>query len=344
MALWPIVSPTLAETYRAGSWPVDVTLVPDKPRILLGEPTSVSFVVRNLSDEDLQLLVGGDYQNDLGRPASFHVTVQRADGLWVEQPKVGFSTGGLIGPKPLPARETYVFRLFVPHWATFETAGIYTISCQRNLQLLRAGTGTDFAKQPTTDVMAEARARLEVEPRDTAALGRLIQEYGETMLRANGEKDGDEALLALAWIDDPRVVPFFRQALSIRSYAIKFSALHVLGKFATDEAFTALQAAMKTKADDLDSASSEQAVRSAANLRTAAAAALLRCKHPKAREFLLAQRKDEAEGVRITVLHALGTLPPAQAAPYLLEMTNDSSGRIREEAQQYLERLDATTK
>jgi hypothetical protein len=272
------------------------------------------------------------------------VTVKRADGLWVEQPKVGFSTGGLIGPKPLPAGETYVFRLFLPHWATFETAGIYTISCQRNLQLLRAGTGSDFAKQPTTDVMTEARARLEVEPRDPAALGRLIQDYGETMLRENGGKDGDEALLALAWIDDPRVVSYFRRALSIRSYAIKFAALHVLGKFATDEAFAALQAGMKTKAADLDSTSSEQAVRTAANLRTAAATALFRCKHPKAREFLLAQRKDEAEGVRITVLHALGTMPPAQAAPLLQEMMNDPSVRVREEAQRYSKSSDVTTK
>jgi HEAT repeat protein len=83
-------------------------------------------------------------------------------------------------------------------------------------------------------------------------------------------------------------------------------------------------------------------VRSAANLRVAAAAALHRCEHPKAREFLVAQRHDQAEGVRIMVLHALDAMPPAQAAPVLREMIKDPSPRVREEAQRYLARLDAT--
>src|SRR5687767_5446655 len=63
--------PIHAATFQAGPWPVEVTLVADKPVILLGEPTSVSYIVRNLSRDNLEILVGGDYQNELGRPASF---------------------------------------------------------------------------------------------------------------------------------------------------------------------------------------------------------------------------------------------------------------------------------
>jgi hypothetical protein len=322
--------------YQAGPWQVDVTVVPDKPAILLGEPTSLSYVVRNLSSEDLQILVGGDYENELGRPSSFQVRVMRSDGTWVEQPKVGFSAGGLVGPKPLPAGGTYAFRLFLPHWATFEIAGSYTITCRRTLQLLRAGSGADFAKQEIRDVATEAKTKIEIEPPDPAALGRLIDEYGETMLRARGEKEGDDAVLALSWIDDPRVVPYFRRALAIRSYTIKFIALHALGKFPTDEALAALQAAMKTKAADLDYPNAEQAARSAASLRAAAAGALGRSKHPKAREFLLTQRNDEAEDVRLVVLHVVATLPAAEAVPILQEMARDQSPRVREEAQRYL--------
>ena len=336
--------PIRAATFQAGSWPVEVTLVPDKPVILLGEPTSVSYVVRNLSRDNLEILVGGDYQNELGRPASFQVRVKRSDGRWVDQPKAGFSTGGLVGPKPLPAGGTYVFRLFLPHWATFEIPGTYTVSCKRIIQLLRAGGGTEFVKQPTTDVMTEAQATLEVGPRDPVALGTLIAEYGETMLRAKGEKEGDAAVLALAWIDDPRVVPYFSRALSLRSYTLKFIALHVLGKFSSNEAFAALQSGMKTTAADFDSVSGEQAALSALNIRTAAAAALSRCNHPKAREFLIAQRRDQAEGVRITVLHELGAMPPAEAAPLLQEMGNDQSPRVRELAQRYLARSTETAK
>jgi len=342
--LMVVMSPLRAAPYQAGSWQLDVTLVPDKPAIVLGEPTSVSFVVRNLSREDLQILVGGDYQNELGRPSSFQVRVRRSDGLWAEQPRVGFSTGGLIGPKPLPAGGTYVFRLFMPHWATFENPGTYTVSCKWMLQVLRAGVGADFARQPTTDVMTEAQVKLELQPRDAAAIGALIEEYGETMLRAKGEKEGDAAVLALSWIDDARVVPYFSRALSMRSYTIKFIALHGLGKFGSDEAFAALQAGMRTSAADFDSISGEHAAHSAANIRTAAAAALSRCKHPSAREYLIAQRRDKAEGVRLIVLHAMAGMPPAQATPLLQEMAKDSSQRVREEAQRYLAESSGTTK
>ena len=325
-----------AATYQAGSWQVEVTLVPDKSEILLGEPTSLSYIVKNLSRENLEVLVGGDYQNDLGRPASFQVRAQRRDGQWVDQPKVGFSTGGLVGPKPLPAGGTYAFRLFLPHWATFETHGSYTISCKRILQLVRAGAGAEFVKQPTTDIATEAQVRLEVAPRDSAALGKLIEEYGETMLRTKGEKEGDNAVLALAWIDDPRVVPYFSRALALRSYTLKFIALHVLGKFPTNEAFSALQAGMKTRAADFDPG--EQSAASAANIRTAAAGALSRSEHPKAREYLIAQYGDEAEGVRITVLHALAAKSLEETKPLLLEMAKDGNPRVRELAQRYLNR------
>jgi hypothetical protein len=333
-----------ADVFRAGPWPVEVSLVPEKPVILLGEPTALSFVVRNLSTEDLQILVGGDYENELGRPASFQVRVKRRDGRWVDQPKVGFSRGGLIGPKPLPAGETYVFRLFLPHWATFETHGEYTVSCNRTLQLQKADVGAGFAKTDTTDVVVEAQARINVEPRDPVALGKIINQYGGAMLRAGGEQEGDAAVLALAWMDDPRVVPYFARVLAFRSYALKYVALHALGKFATDEAFAALQAGMRTKAADLDSAVSAQAIQSAANIRVAAAGALLRCQHRQARDFLIAQRRDEAEGVRIIVLHAAASLPADRAIPIFDEMTNDPSPRVRHEAARYLKQRNAEGK
>src|SRR5882724_7466926 len=62
-----------AASYRAGPWSVEVSVVADQPAIMLGEPTWLSFTVKNLSEENLQLLVGGDDQNALGRPDSFQV-------------------------------------------------------------------------------------------------------------------------------------------------------------------------------------------------------------------------------------------------------------------------------
>jgi hypothetical protein len=322
---------------------LEVSLVADQSAIILGEPTWLSFTVRNLSGEDLQVLVGGDYHNELGRPDSFAVKTVRSDGKWVSQPDVGLETGGLIGPKDLPAGGSYVFRLFVPHWATFKEPGSYSISCRRTLQLLRLTPGVDFREQDTVDVVTDARTTLAVLPRDDARMGRLIRELGEVMVSAGGEKAGDEAVVALAWIDDARVVPYFRRALAIRSYALKFIAVQVIARFATDEAFEGLKDAMNTNASDFDYASGERQPQLAANIRAAAAGALSRCKHPRAREFLLAQRHDEAEKVRLTVVHAIGRMPPTEALPVLQEMTRDPSARVSDEAKRYVTGLRRLT-
>ena len=71
-----------AATYQAGSWQVEITLVPDKAEILLGEPTSLSYIVRNLSREDRAIRLCGDYQNDLLRHSSFQVRAQPSEGSW----------------------------------------------------------------------------------------------------------------------------------------------------------------------------------------------------------------------------------------------------------------------
>ena len=332
-----------AATFQAGEWPVDVTVVPDQPTITLGEPTWLSFKVTNRSDEGLQILVGGDYQNDLGRPASFTIRTVGQDGKWVAQLDAGDGTGGLIGPRDLPPGGSQVFRLFVPHWATFTEAGSYTFICRRTLQLLRPAPDGNFVKQPTSDVSVEVRTKLGVLPRDADRMGRLIAELGETMLRAGGEKAGDDPTVGLAWIDDPRVVPYFRRALKIRSYALKFVAVYALGKFATEEALEGLKAGMATSAADFDYTRSESSGQLAVNIRVAAAGALSRCPHPQAREFLLAQRHDEAESVRLAVLHAVARLPPAQAKPLLEETTRDQSAFVRDEAQRYLTKLGQKT-
>ncbi len=329
-----------AATYRAGAWPLEVSVAPDRPSVLLGEPAWLSFTVKNLSEENLQLLVGGDYGNELGRPSSFQIKTTRSDGKWVSQPDVGESSGGLVGPQALSAGGSYVFRLFMPHWATFTEAGNYTITCRRTLQVFRPDSGAiDLRRQPTVDVVADARTTLQVQPPDPEQMGRLIADLGETMVRAEGNKPGDEATITLAWIDDPRVVPYFRRAFALRSYALKFIAVQVLARFATDEAFEGLRLAMQTRAADFDSTSGEPLPEVAAKIRSAAAAALSRSKHPRAREFLLNFRRDEVEEVRLTVLHAIGRLPPAEALPLVREMTADPSPRVSEEARHYVAAL-----
>lgn len=326
-----------AAPYRAGAWNLDVSVAPDQPAVMLGEPAWLSFTVKNLSDENLQILVGGDYNNELGRPSSFQIKTTRSDGRWVSQPDVGLTEGGFVRAENLPAHGSYVFRLFLPHWATITETGTYTIACHRTLQLIRAGA--DFRQQPTTDVVTDARTTLIVQPRDAEQMGRLITALGEAVLRAEGSKPGDESVIALSWIDDARVVPWFRRAFAIRSYALKFIAVQVLARFATDEALEGLQEATRARAADFDTEAGDNAKELATKIRVAAIGALSRSKHSRAREVLVAQRRDEEAAVRLAVLRAIASSSSAEAIPLVQEMTRDPSAGVSDEAKRYLTAL-----
>lgn len=331
-----------AETFKAGSWPLEVSVTPEQPAIMLGEPSSLLFTVKNLSDEDLQIIEGGDYRNALGRPETFKVRVVRSDEKAVTQPGAGMSMGGMVAPKSLPAKDSYVFKLFLPHWATFDEAGRYMVTCERTLQLIKPVAGTSWSELKTTDVNVVVKTTIEVTPRDETRMGALIAKLGERMLTSVSSDESENATRALAAIEDARVVPLFRQALNSKSYGLKFSALGVLAKFNSDEAFEGLKAGMATKSSDFDPASAtrpELLDQLANNIRNTAAAALCRSKHPGASAFLLVHRHDEYEGVRITVLHLLGTMPPNEALPILREMSEDKSKMVSDEAKRYIELL-----
>jgi HEAT repeats len=320
---------------------IEVSLVPDKPRIMLGEPVYLSFIVQNELDEDLQVVVGGDYQNSLGRPDTFSIMVTKDDGKRVPQPDAGMSFGGLIGPQNLPARGNYVFRLFLPHWATFEEIGDYIIVAKRTLKLRKYSPSRWYFHEATTDVPVEARATIEVLPTDRARMGEVIEDLGTTMLTARWDKN-EAAANALSNIQDERVIPYFGAALETNDYNLKFKALWALAKFNNDAAFQSIKDGLETKGEDIGNTINEKlANQSAENIRNAAAIALSKSPHPGAIPFLLSKRNDPSEGIRITVLHVLGKMKPQEAIPILQEMVRDTNERVRKEAERYLHLLSS---
>lgn len=322
-----------AATFQAGEWQVDVAAVADQREIVLGEPAWLSFTITNLSDKSLQILVGGDYQNDFGRPASFTVRAVDSEGRWVTPPEVTPGAAGQIGPRDLPARGSYTFRLFVPHWALFQRPGTYSLVCRRTLQLIRPAPDGVFAKQPVSEVSVEARAVLTVLPRDEKRLKQRIDELGERMIEAGGDKGADEALMALSSINDGRVVPYFVRALAIRSYRQRFIAVQVFGRFATDESIAGLKMALRFQAADFDGQTAQKAGDLAARVRAAAVGALGRMSHPQSAALLLAQQADPAERVRAAVATAARNLAADDARAVLDALASDSSKSVRDAVQ-----------
>ena len=318
-------SQVTCETYTVYGYEIQTRLVPDKTTVMLGEPIYVSFIVENHSAQDLQVLVGGDYRNRLGRPESFTVTVQGEDNRHVPQPDAGPGMGGLLGPEQIPAGGNYAFRLFLPNWTTFQEIGNYTMAASRILSLRKHTSELWNLMEVGTQVKTEASTKFQVVPLDQAKMGNIIDRLGGAMF-SKYSSESEEATDALDYIQDERVIPYFIRASETNRYGLKFSALHALSKFDSVSAFMALRNGLETEGEDT-------------NIYLAAAGALARSPHPSANPYLLSKRQHPYEGVRITILHALGEMQPEEAIPILQEMTHDKSERVSTEAKRYLELL-----
>jgi hypothetical protein len=162
-----------------------VSLKAEKPTIMLGETTFLSFEVKNLSNTRLSFGDGADYRNNIGRPDSYRVTVVRDDGKSVPQPKVTMWRGGLYGAQYVPVNGSYTRRLFVPHWATFEEPGTYTVTVTRTLGIAGTEPSLEFFGDKTPSVTTKATTVLSVIKTDNERLGAVIRETGTRMLNAS---------------------------------------------------------------------------------------------------------------------------------------------------------------
>lgn len=315
---------------------VGITLVPERPVIMLGEPGALVFTLNNLSDAPLYVEVGGDYRNRLGRPDSFKISVKGANGVAVPQPESGFNMGGIGGLEEVPVNGSYSFRLFLPHWALFETPGTYTISAKRKLVM----TSVKGPYRPQKEMIVtevEVGTSIRIEPQDPDAMGKIIDALGTAMISDRDSEVAESATRRLAAIQDERVIPWFARAFASRDYGLKFAALSALATFNHADAFEVLKMGMEVKGPDLDRVTTpEGAKQLAANLRHGAAAALSRSPDPGAKAFLISRRSDSAMGVRITILHILGKMPPEEALPILQEMSQDPDWRVNKEAKRYI--------
>jgi len=330
-----LCSRSAAEIVEINGWKLEVSIKMEKAVVMMGEPTWFTFRVHNHSTDDLEVLVGGDYQNGLGRPDSFKVKVTGSEGSAVAQPRVGPVMGGWFGPQKLPAKGNYDFILFMPHWATFEKPGKHTIVCARKLSVIKPGSF--FSPQRKTfDVDVQTSGHLEVVPADWEKLGVVIEALGRRM--GTGSWDEKEtAAKILDAFNDERVIPFFKRAIETDDPAVMGASLNALGKYASEDAFQGLKRGMAISAANISNATTAKvAAQAAEGMRHRAAFGLTRCKHPEAIPFLLKHRSDESEAVRITILHVLGKLDTKESLDMLVEMANDKSELVSTEAKRYV--------
>ena len=296
---------------------------------MLGETTFLSFEVKNLSETRLSFGDGGDYRNNIGRPDSYSVTVVRDDGKSVPQPKVTGSMGGLIGSQYVPVNGSYVRKLFLPHWATFEEPGKYTVTVTRTLGI--AGTARSVeekmgGKSPSTTT--KASTTLTVINTDNDRLGDVIRETGMRMLNEPEPEDGRSALQLLAFIEDARTIEYWIKALGLYSQDPTSDVFHrfaqtplILSTYDTPEAWFALKSAMKSESDDV---------------RHDVADALSSSTNPQGLSLLLSMQDDPYWFVRLRVAQRLSKEKNDASTEVLLKLLNDKDQNVWESAERAL--------
>jgi hypothetical protein len=326
-----------SKSYITALGNIEVALVPDKHEVMVGEPVYLSFTVRNLSDSDLQSVQGGDYRNRFGRPESYAVAVADQQGKALPVLDAGPSFGGIMGPQKIPAKGTWVRRLFLPHWVKLVAAGDYTVTCKTVLKLSKHTSGTWDYNAKTTDISVEVTTPLKIVPTDQIRMGELIEALGKRMLARNSDAS-DEATRSLAWIEDERVIPLFNKAVATDNYSLRFAALDALAKFNSDDALRGIKTGLATQASDMRAHATNDALAGqlADNIRHSAAVALSRSPHPEATKLLLSLWQDPYYAVRIDVLHALGKMDSAESLELLRKMSTDTNETVRNEALRYL--------
>jgi len=316
------------QTYSVNGALIEVSLLPDKPVIMLGEPIHLSFIVRNLSETDLKFGEGGDYRNRLGRPERYDVRAVRSDGKPVSKPEILFSMGGLLSAVKVPAGRAATRYLFLPHWAPFEETGIYTITCKRTL-----GFGG-------ISVPVETSVQIEVVESNHEKMGEIIGKLGAEMLGEDKEK-ARLASESLDYINDERVVPYLVKAVDPGDYSLTRSSLRSLSKYNTNSAIEGIKKGMRVSHEEMREAGNESAAISLAEeIRSLAADVLAESKHPEAIPLLLSMRKDSYGPIRLKVVQTLGVLlsvlKTPEAITILQEMSKDENEEVSREANRYL--------
>ena len=298
---------------------LEINLKSDKESIMLKEPTFFSFEIKNYSPEKLCVTEGGDYRNNVGRPDSYKVTVTRDDGKSVPQPEVKFWMGGLSGCQSIPAHGSRIVKLFLPHWANFESTGSYIINVKKSLSIHNYSTKT------ASIVKADASTNIEIIPYDEGKMGEVIDTLGKVMLDIENPESGNSAQ-ALAYIEDKRAIKYFAQALekfgksedmTDEYFRVRQSAA-ALSYFNDDSALAALEATMNSPTDAI---------------RLDIASAFERSDHPKALELLLKMRSDSYYFVRLRVAQGLSKVKSDETLILLRKMLKDENEEVREAAQ-----------
>lgn len=308
-----LASAARAEIYTTGDgYKFEVNLKPQKSAIMLGEPIFIDFEIKNLSDVDLGVLIGGDYQNEFSKPESFNVKAFDSKGKIVPSPKIWtMGGGGMSMFQKSPVGKSYNFRMYLPHWATFEKTGKYEIRVEKGLVVKKYDLNITPDDVRNKGVPVKVNAWVKVVKADYKKMGEIIDAIGAQVVARD-----DTAERLAPFITDVRIIKYLAEAIKKNSWL-----LYQLAKFNDDRALNAILSRIDDEADQV---------------RRNVSVSLSRSVNPKAQIYLLQMRNDKSWSIRLDVVHFLGKIKTDESTKILREMLTDEHDWVSRESKRYL--------
>jgi hypothetical protein len=228
------------------SFEAAVNYIPEHNQILLGEPLYVTFSVTNKGANKFYFETGGDYRSskfyyETGRgfysvrSGRFAFNAVDSNGVTAKDPNPDTSgMGGLSFLHEVKPHSTYSEKLFLPLWIKFDHAGQYRIHAERPLQLYAESS---FERGATFTNSGTFNFYVTVLPANSNLLGKRIQELGR---QTKSRKEAYDAALALAYIDDERVIPYLLQVVDTYKGQALYPAIEGLGRHPSADGVRAL--------------------------------------------------------------------------------------------------------
>jgi hypothetical protein len=222
--------------FRAGglsakSEGVNVSYSLESSVVTMHEPVIVSVAVFNESRQPVTVRLGRD------RKESFSLAIEWPDGSMHKRPETPIREGAFDpGNVSVAPGQRLLHRLLLNEWASFPAPGEYKLEV-RLLTPIELSSG---AKTPS----APYRTSFNVLPRDESKLKAACERLVEQIESTDRVREANDAAAALAYIDDPIVVPYLERALRSGRY-VEHPVIDGLARVGNEEAVQILTAVVK---------------------------------------------------------------------------------------------------
>jgi hypothetical protein len=294
------VAPTA--TIRAG-------FVPDKARLVWGEPLRVKFTVEDLGPNDFRFTFGGDYRGT-GRHDRFKILITDESGKALPDPVArAFDMGGILQPVSLKPGQRFTNVIDLAAFRVVAKPGIYAVNC--SFQFDERGSGKETANPVVTSTFT-----LTILERTPERVAEVLDELAAKAQAARG-RDLPDTLARIARFGKDDAVPRLAQLTEDGPVELRAAALGALSTIPTDASLDVVLRSLR----DADP-----------GIRRAAAGSLGAMQLPRGVDALLDSLRKEKSPVAEAFVLALGASKSDRAFPVITNLLDSGEVELQRAA------------